>query len=163
MPSVPQLFIIDGQQRLTTISLLLATLGKAIEESGSRLKTNRRKIESYFLFNNEKEEDARYKLLLTQSDKETFIRLIEDRELPAEASGRIVENYQYFESQIRKRDIDLNSLYRGISKLIIVDIALDRDRDNPQLIFESLNSTGLDLSQADLIRNYSNPTSIMRI
>ncbi len=152
--SVPQLLIIDGQQRLTTLSLLLAALAKALEESGEKLETSRRKIESYFLFNNEEEGDARYKLLLTQSDKETFIRLIEDRELPDEKSRRIVENYEYFASQIRKRDIDLNSLYRGISKLIIVDISLDRDRDNPQLIFESLNSTGLDLSQADLIRNY---------
>ena len=152
--SVPQLLIIDGQQRLTTLSVLLAALGKALEESGEKLETSRRKIESYFLFNNEEEGEARYKLLLTQSDKETFIRLIEDRELPDEKSQRIVENYEYFASQIRKCDIDLNSLYRGISKLIIVDIALDRDRDNPQLIFESLNSTGLDLSQADLIRNY---------
>jgi uncharacterized protein with ParB-like and HNH nuclease domain len=152
--SVPQLLIIDGQQRLTTLSLLLAALGKALEESGEKLETSRRKIESYFLFNKEEEGDARYKLMLTQSDKETFIRLIEERELPARQSQRIVENYEYFANQIRKRCIDLNSLYRGISKLIVVDIALDRDRDNPQLIFESLNSTGLDLSQADLIRNY---------
>lgn len=65
-----------------------------------------------------------------------------------------MENYKFFESQIRKQEIDLNSLYQGISKLIIVDIALNREHDNPQLIFESLNSTGLDLSQADLIRNY---------
>ncbi len=152
--SVPQLLVIDGQQRLTTISLLLAALGKAIEASGDSLEISRRKIENYYLFNNEEEGEARYKLLLTQSDKETFIRLIKDEEQPNTESRRIVENYQYFESQIRKQEIDLNSLYQGISKLIIVDIALDRDHDNPQLIFESLNSTGLDLSQADLIRNY---------
>lgn len=152
--SVPQLSIIDGQQRLTTLSILLAALGKAIEASGEILEINRRKIDNYYLFNNEEEGDARYKLLLTQGDKETFIRLIEDRELPNPASQRIVENYQYFISQINKHNIDLNKLYQGISKLIIVDIALERDRDNPQLIFESLNSTGLDLSQADLIRNY---------
>ncbi len=152
--SVPQLLVIDGQQRLTTLSILLAALGKVIEESGERLEISRKKIENYYLFNNEEEGDARYKLLLTQSDKETFIKLIEERESPTASSGRIAENYQYFESQIRKQEIDLNSLYQGISKLIIVDIALDRNHDNPQLIFESLNSTGLDLSQADLIRNY---------
>lgn len=149
----PKQFVIPIYQR-TTISLLLAALGKAIEASDDKLEISRRKIENYYLFNNEEEGDARYKLLLTRSDKETFIRLIEDRELHSVESRRIVENYQYFESQICKLEISLNSLYQGISKLIIVDIALDRDRDNPQLIFESLNSTGLDLSQADLIRNY---------
>lgn len=152
--SVPQLLIIDGQQRLTTLLILLASLGKAIEAAGNNLEISRKKIENYYLFNNQEEGEARYKLLLTQSDKETFIRLIENRELPSVASQRIIENYKYFESQIRKTKIDLNDLYQGISKLIIVDIALERDRDNPQLIFESLNSTGLDLSQADLIRNY---------
>lgn len=151
--SVPQLLVIDGQQRLTTLSLLLTALGKAIKESGEDLETSRRKIDNYFLFNNEEKGEARYKLLLTQSDRETFIRLIESRELPAVTSKRLVENYQYFENQIRK-STDLISLYLGISKLIIVDIALDREHDNPQLIFESLNSTGLDLSQADMIRNY---------
>lgn len=152
--SVPQLLIIDGQQRLTTLSILLAALGKAIEASGDNLQTSRKKIENYYLFNNEEEGETRYKLLLTQNDKETFIRLIEERDLPTVPSQRIVENYKFFESQIRKQEIDLNRLYQGISKLIIVDIALNRENDNPQLIFESLNSTGLDLSQADLIRNY---------
>lgn len=152
--SVPQLLIIDGQQRLTTLSILLAVLSKAIETSGNNLEISRKKIENYYLFNNEKEGEARYKLLLTQTDKETFIRLLENRELPSGSSRQIIENYHYFKSQIRKAEIDLNNLYQGISKLIIVDIALERERDNPQLIFESLNSTGLDLSQADLIRNY---------
>ena len=152
--SVPQLLVIDGQQRLTTLALFLSALGKVAEELDVQLETTRKKIESYFLFNNEEDGEDRSKLLLTQGDLETFIRLIEDRELPTEASKRIVENYQYFESQLRKQDTDLSSIYRGISKLIIVNISLERDRDNPQLIFESLNSTGLDLSQADLIRNY---------
>jgi uncharacterized protein with ParB-like and HNH nuclease domain/predicted transport protein len=151
--SVPQLLVIDGQQRLTTLSLLLTAFAKVAEESGIQLETTRKKIESYFLFNNEEDGEDRYKLLLTQGDRETFIRLIEDRELPSDPSKRILENYQYFENQLRK-DADLSSIYRGISKLIIVNISLERDRDNPQLIFESLNSTGLDLSQADLIRNY---------
>jgi uncharacterized protein with ParB-like and HNH nuclease domain len=152
--SVPQLLVIDGQQRLTTLSLFLSAFGKISEELGISLETTRKKIESYFLFNNEEDGDDRYKLLLTQSDRETFIRIIEDRELPTKPSKQILENYQYFENQLRRPDTDLNRIYHGISKLIIVNIALDRDRDNPQLIFESLNSTGLDLSQADLIRNY---------
>ena len=80
--SVPQLLVIDGQQRLTTLSLILTALGKAMETSDEKLETSRRKIESYFLFNNQEEGEERYKLLLTQSDRETFIRLIEGRELP---------------------------------------------------------------------------------
>lgn len=153
--SIPHLSVIDGQQRLTTISLLVSALGKAISASVELdLDITRRKLENYYLFNNEEDGEYRYKLLLTQGDRETFIRLLEERDLPKEISRRIIENYQYFESQIRKGGIDLNTLYKGLNKLIIVNIALDRDRDNPQLIFESLNSTGLDLSQADLIRNY---------
>ncbi|MBV7508623.1 DUF262 and DUF1524 domain-containing protein [Bacillus sp. sid0103] len=86
--------------------------------------------------------------------KETLIGLINEKEVPEEYSQRVYENYQFFLDSIKKSGIDLNLLYRGISKLIVVDISLDRDHDNPQLIFESLNSTGLDLSQADLIRNF---------
>jgi uncharacterized protein with ParB-like and HNH nuclease domain len=67
---------------------------------------------------------------------------------------QILRNYEFFQEQIRKSGIDLLRLYDGINKLFIVDISLERDKDNPQLIFESLNSTGLELSQADLIRNY---------
>lgn len=152
--SVPQLLVIDGQQRLTTISLLLSALAQVIAESNETVDISHRKLNNYFLFNNEEEGDDRYKLLLTQGDRETFIRIIEEREWPIHPSPRIRENYEYFKERIKKSNIDLNRIYQGIGKLIIVNIALDRDRDNPQLIFESLNSTGLDLSQADLIRNY---------
>lgn len=152
--SMPELLVIDGQQRLTTLSLLLSAVGKAIEETGTKLETNRKKIENFFLFNDLDDGEARYKLLLTQSDRDTFIRLIEGHEPPTQTAQRLVENYQWFETQLHKEETSLETLYRGLSKLVIVDIALERGRDNPQLIFESLNSTGLDLSQADLIRNY---------
>ncbi len=152
--SVPQLLLIDGQQRLTTLSLLLHALGKAIEKSGNHTDISQKKINNYFLFNSEEAGEKRFKVLLTKADKETLMRLIEDKELPTPSSSRIIENYNFFEEQIRKTIPDFNMIYQGIGKLIIVDISLDRDHDNPQLIFESLNSTGLDLSQADLIRNY---------
>ena len=152
--SIPRLLVIDGQQRLATLTLLLSALGRAIEKQGAEIGISQKKISNYYLFNIEEDGDLRYKLLLTQSDKDTMIRLLEEKELPDPVSKQIVENCQFFEEQINKTGIDLITLYRGIGKLIIVDIALDRERDNPQLIFESLNSTGLELSQADLIRNY---------
>lgn len=152
--SIPQLLVIDGQQRLTTISILLSVLARAIENSGVNLEISKKKIENYYLFNAEEDGELRYKLLLTQTDKDTLTRLIEAKELPEESSNRIVENNQYFEGQVSNSGLDLMTIYKGIEKLIIVDISLNREHDNPQLIFESLNSTGLELSQADLIRNY---------
>jgi len=151
---VPQLLVIDGQQRLTTLSLLLAAFGKALEEKGDSDEITTKKINNYFLFNSEESGEKRYKLILTQSDKDTLINLLEGRDIPEKYSKNIVNNYKYFQNQIAKSEIDLDLLYQGICKLIIVDISLDSSHDKPQLIFESLNSTGLELSQADLIRNY---------
>jgi uncharacterized protein with ParB-like and HNH nuclease domain/predicted transport protein len=152
--SVPQLLVIDGQQRMTTLTILLLALANKIDENEGKFEITKKKILNYYLLNSEEEDELLYKLLLTQTDRETLIRLIQKKELPEEYSTRVYENYQFFLDSIQKSGLNLNDIYRGISKLIIVDIALDRDNDNPQLIFESLNSTGLDLSQADLIRNY---------
>ena len=150
-----QLLVIDGQQRLTTISLLLIALAKIAKESEITSVSAEDIYESY-LINKFMRDEQRYKLLLTQSDKETLIQLLEDveRAKTTMKGHRLVQNYMFFEERIRQAGIDLDALYLGISKLIIVDISLDKDHDNPQLIFESLNSTGMDLSQADLIRNY---------
>ncbi len=152
--SLPKLLVIDGQQRLTTISLLLKALGQSVKNSEDNAKITSQRINNYFLLNQEEDNEDRYKLLLARSDKETFIRLIEDQELPEQLSSRIKENFDFFINQINKNNINPDSLYSSISRLFIVDISLDREKDNPQLIFESLNSTGLELSQADLIRNY---------
>ena len=149
---VSQLLLIDGQQRLTTLSLLLFALGKAIKERDLEIDIDRGTIEEYYLFNLREEGELHYKLLLTKHDKETLIHLLKDRDLPADKSHRLEENYHFFEAKLK--NADLQAVYEGIQKLMIVDISLNRDYDNPQLIFESLNSTGLDLSQADLIRNY---------
>ncbi len=152
--SLPKLLVIDGQQRLTTISLLLKALSQAVENSKDKTKITSQKINNYYLLNQEEDEEDRYKLLLTRNDKATFISLVENIDLPVQLSLRIKENFDFFRNQINKSNLNLDNLYLGISKLLIVDISLDRERDNPQLIFESLNSTGLELSQADLIRNY---------
>lgn len=151
---VPQLLVIDGQQRLTTISLFLSALGKVMEEADITAGISRKKINNYYLLNNDEEDELRYKLQLSKDDNDTYIALLEGYEVPTEYSQRVMENYNFFLENLRKPSVDLLKIFEGIQKLIVVDIALDRDRDNPQLIFESLNSTGLDLSQADLIRNY---------
>lgn len=152
--SIPQLLVIDGQQRLTTISLFIAALAGAIAARGGVEATNPKKLKNYFLLNNEEEGELTYKLLLTQTDKETLIKIVEGKALPEKSSRRVVENFQFFVDRLSDTSVDLKAVYEGLCKLIIVDISLNRDHDNPQLIFESLNSTGLELSQADLIRNY---------
>lgn len=152
--SVSQLLVIDGQQRLTTLSLLLAAISESLKDGASVGGLTQSKIKNYYLLNSEEVGDLAYKLKLTQSDKDTFWRLIQGTAPPNQISLRVQENYNYFINKLKNGEISLEDLVRGIQKLVIVDIALDRDHDNPQLIFESLNSTGLDLSQADLIRNY---------
>ncbi|MFD3163928.1 DUF262 domain-containing protein [Herpetosiphon sp. NSE202] len=151
---VPQLLVIDGQQRLSTLSLLIAALGKAIEERvHETVSITRRKLRNYYLRNDDEDGDLAYKLLLTQSDKPSLMAVVDDKPLSDDSSQRIRENYAYFVEQLRQAP-NLQPIFSGLQRLIIVDISLERGKDNPQLIFESLNSTGLKLTQADLIRNY---------
>lgn len=152
--SVPELLVIDGQQRMTTISLLLLAVINFLKKHDlSTLddETWEEVLETY-LVNKHRKDDTRFKLLLTRKDKETYTNLINDIDIPENHSAKVVENYKYFLGQLNEENIQ--SVYKGIKKLIIVDVILERDKDNPQLIFESLNSTGVDLTQADLIRNY---------
>ncbi len=152
--TVPEMLVIDGQQRLTTLSLFLSALGKVIDDEKIDTKVSSKKIKNYYLFNPEEEDEKRYKLILTQRDKDTFIELIEGREPPKDYSKQIVDNFNFFLEKIKNSKASIDEIEQGIRKLMIVGISLDRTADNPQLIFESLNSTGLELSQADLIRNF---------
>ncbi len=155
--SVTEMLVIDGQQRLTTLFLLLAALAEALEtrRNEQTAAITPKKLRNQYLFNINEDEvsEKYYKLVLTQSDKETLNAILERREEPETVALRIKENYQFFREQIRQSLVSPETLFKGIGKLVIVDIALQQ-QDNPQLIFESLNSTGMDLSQADLIRNY---------
>ncbi len=149
---VPKHLVIDGQQRLTTVSLLIIALANFLKENEVNIDTSFTKLQNYYLLNAEEENELRYKLLLTRRDKDTYINLLNGVPQISEYSLRIVENYEFFKSKINKENV--KDIYNGILRLFIVDVALEKDKDNPQLIFESMNSTGLDLSQADLIRNY---------
>jgi uncharacterized protein with ParB-like and HNH nuclease domain/predicted transport protein len=153
--SVPELLVIDGQQRLTTISLLLLALIHFLKKNEDIKMDDDEtweEIQETYLVNKHRKDDSKFKLLLTRKDKETYTNLVNEIVVGETHSKRIIENYDFFKDKINKDNVKL--IYAGIKKLIIVDVILERDKDNPQLIFESLNSTGLDLSQADLIRNY---------
>ena len=151
-----QLMLIDGQQRLTTLSLLLCALKRYVQKNNvetNLIKT--KKIDNQFLLNSDEMGDDKYKLLLNAQDRETYIKLLEQTEFTVNTpSKRIMNCYEYFYQQIEKCADDLNSIFLGILNLSLVAISLDKDKDNPQLIFESMNSTGKDLAQSDLLRNY---------
>ena len=152
--------LIDGQQRLTTVSLLLAALRNRVpaEEPESEHPVDddglptRLELEDYYLRNTHGKGDRRHKLHLRRADQETMAAIVDAKECPAGASERIRENLEFFDEQLN--NVDLELVYRGIKKLVAVDVCLTRGQDDPQMIFESLNSTGLDLTQADLIRNF---------
>ena len=153
------ILVIDGQQRLTTITLLLSAL---IEKLSTLPVENQeiidgfspKKLKNYYLCNPEEDGEKYYKLILSKTDKDSLISIVNGKEMPKNFSNRIKNNFEFFKEQIAKNSDKLEILCKGIAKLIIVDISLSNDQDNPQLIFESMNSTGKELTQADLIRNY---------
>ncbi|GHR98230.1 hypothetical protein VN0754_07640 [Helicobacter pylori] len=111
-------------------------------------------MESY-LINSGNDGDKKFRLILSESDKDTLLFLIDkDRRKPSEPSLKIVENFKLFEEWIRKNTDKLETIFKGLEKLMIVWIALTKGEDDPQLIFESMNSKGIELTQTDLIRNY---------
>lgn len=148
------LLVIDGQQRLTTITLIIEALARALGDREPIEGFSTNKLRNYFLLNPLESGERKYKLLLSQTDKTTLTALLDQLPYPSEHSIRIKENFDFFTDRIAEHRGDIEAVCKGIAKLIIVDISLNRDQDNPQLIFESLNSTGRELSQADLIRNF---------
>ncbi len=142
------LLIIDGQQRLTTITLLLTALR-------DHWSDKRKEIEDHYLINSDKDDDKKFRLILSDSDKDTLLSLIDkDRRKPSEPSSKIVENFKFFEKWISENTNKLETIFKGLEKLMIVYIALKKEKYDPQLIFESMNSKGMELAQTDLIRNY---------
>ncbi|WRC89289.1 DUF262 and DUF1524 domain-containing protein [Helicobacter pylori] len=151
-----ELLIIDGQQRLTTIMLLLIALRDHLNDEDEFLgKFSCQKIQNRYLINSDEKDDKRFKLILSEPDRDTLLSLIdENRRKPSEPSSKIIENFKLFEEWIRKNTDKLETIFKGLDKLMVVEISLERGKDNPQLIFESMNSTGKDLTQTDLIKNY---------
>jgi uncharacterized protein with ParB-like and HNH nuclease domain/predicted transport protein len=148
------LLVIDGQQRLTTVALLIEALARYLGASEPLEGFSANKLRNYYLINPLEDGERKYKLVLSQTDKTSLIALLEQHALPKEHSIRVQSNFEFFSKRVAESKTELEALCTGLAKLVIVDISLDRDADNPQLIFESLNSTGRELSQADLIRNF---------
>ncbi|MDE0273658.1 MAG: DUF262 domain-containing protein [Gammaproteobacteria bacterium] len=152
--------LIDGQQRLTSLTVLMIALRDHIQStlwSGGDDSPTAEKIDAYYLKNVYESGKRQYKLLLRRRDNATLRALI-DGERPSELgkgySELLVEAYELFRSALQESGCDLEDVYRGIARLSVVDVTLERGVDNPQLVFESMNSTGVDLRQSDLIRNY---------
>ncbi len=146
--------IIDGQQRLTTVSLLLLALYKLLNREilTSTDETIQPKIFEEFLVNRFQNEDSWYKLRLNKSDQKAYQSLFSDDPELVPGSN-ITNNFNYFYNRIQELEISADELYEALWKLEVIDIWLS-EKDNAQLIFESLNSTGLALSEGDKIRNY---------
>lgn len=148
-----EFLVIDGQQRLTTVSLLLLAMYNLLDEGKLESNIPRLKdkiLEQYLI--DKYEEETRMKLKPIKDDSKAFGNLLEDENDYIKASN-ITINYKYFYNRIQMKEISIDKLYESFCKLQIINIFLGPE-DNPQLIFESLNSTGMDLSEGDKIRNY---------
>lgn len=152
--------MIDGQQRLTTLTLLLTALRDCIADSGWSGDDNSptaKRINRYFLKNDLESGHRSYKLLLRRADDATLKALVDGGEISDLGNGAsepVLDAYRYFINLLKKPESNFEKVYRGIGRLNVVEVTLERRIDNPQLVFESMNSTGVDLSQSDLVRNY---------
>ena len=148
---VRELSIIDGQQRLTTVTLVYIALFALAKEINDRALVNR--IQETYLINKFSQDEEKLKLRPTEhNDKALKFLLRNDPNDEYNEYSKIIDNYNYFKGRITEQNKE--HILQGLNKLIFVEISLERDKDDPQKIFESLNSTGLELSQSDLIRNY---------
>ena len=143
--------IIDGQQRLTTLTLIYIAIYRHFLAAGEDREAQR--IYKTYLINEFAEDAEKLKLKPTDNNKAALAQMMDPQEaVKVSGYSRLIENFRFFQSRIDASNVA--TVLKGLSKLLFVNIALDRQKDNPQRIFESLNSTGLELSQADLIRNY---------
>ncbi len=150
--------VIDGQQRLTTLTILLAALRNCIKKSD---KEAAEELYELYLINKFKKDDNLYKVLPTHGDREIYQSIIQAKNIKdIKQEGKIYEAYQFFEKKLKKPNIEnIDTFEYGkfkricLERLMLVNITSD-EQDNPYLIFESLNNKGTELTQADLVRNY---------
>ncbi|MBF0121370.1 MAG: DUF262 domain-containing protein [Desulfobacterales bacterium] len=148
---IKELTIIDGQQRLTTLTLIYLVLHRLAKELRNEKLVN--EISETYLINKFALEEEKLKLRPTDNNDRALKYLLRgDNNEEYSDFSKLIDNFNYLKGRIDENNYEV--VLDGLSKLMFVEISLDREKDDPQRIFESLNSTGLELSQADLIRNY---------
>lgn len=149
-----QFVLIDGQQRLTSLTLILKALYDYLGNLGKEYEDTREEIRDSYLFNKfAKDANLKLKLKPSKEDDKNFNLLMENKFEEIDNNSLIYQNYKYFLGRINKLDESIDEFYDALQRLEGVAVTLDKD-DDAQMIFESLNSTGLDLTDVDLIRNY---------
>ncbi len=148
-PTFMEFVLIDGQQRVTSITLLLKALYDVIEDEDIR-----EDIYESYIINKRAPEELRIKLKPIESDAPAYQNILGNDIVSSDTN--IYNNYNLFKQMISESSVSPEDLFKALNNIELVYIQLEKDKksENPQLIFESLNSTGLSLTQADLIRNF---------
>ena len=154
--------LIDGQQRLTTLTLLMQAVAEQLKDDVIQLQipgsndmqaVDASAIREDYLLNKRLTGDSRYKLLPTLADRDTLKHILTGEPLPERHSKELLAGIQFFRDRLADAGVTVEKVLTGLNRLEVVEVTLNDGRDDPQLIFESLNSTGKDLTPADLIRN----------
>jgi uncharacterized protein with ParB-like and HNH nuclease domain len=155
--------IIDGQQRITTMSLLLLAMYNLVERKVKKFDPSPEKLKEEYLINKYSPSEKKVRLKPIKNDQKAFMALFSNDKDNFIDDSNISHNYRYFEERLTETSYSFEDIFKAIEQLSIVEIELRTPEDDPQLIFESLNSTGLELTQADLIRNFilmSQPSNV---
>lgn len=145
--------IIDGQQRITSVSLLLLAMYNFIENTNPSCELLKEEIYETYLINKFGSADRKIRLKPIKDDNEAYVKLFDNNSAEFIKESQMTTNYNYFYGELLKGYIDIDKLHNSLEKLEVVNIELSKE-DDPQLIFEGLNSTGLALTEADKIRNF---------